>query len=67
GLLATLATKETWGATEREDVAVIERDARNATAPTPQDRTANETANASLPAQADGSTLDASSRPKSSH
>jgi MFS family permease len=67
GLLATLATKETWGATEREDVAVIERDARNATAPHPHERTANETASASVPAQADGSTLDAPSRRKSSH
>jgi MFS family permease len=67
GLLATLATKETWGATEREDVAVIERDARNATAPHPHERTANETASASVPAQVDGSTLDAPSRRKSSH
>jgi hypothetical protein len=62
GLLASLATRETWGATEREDVAVIERAARSASNPT-NDRAADP----SIPAQSDGSTTDSSSRPKSSH
>ena len=62
GLLATFATRETWGAAEREDVAVIERTARNTTAPGQ-----HPTAHAPIPSQADGSTTDSSSRSTSSH